>query len=244
MVVIHWWEVETQCKRTTCYLSFRKKLCVGCRFGCIQEGGEEGGENEWRRSDEGRSRWRGSVKVEVGGHSVGSAMDWAGALWTPLQRILLWSVLEERQLVAKWGQIPWEAGWDLICLFQMSVSCNALEAADLAPPSDRSETCCCGVSGVAGCLLTPPAVTLLATWQEPWHGACSSRKRACCLRSDVFWCRSVSASGRSLAPCVRHLYEQLKEKYLRWEAQRPAWCDGESTGLSAWSDVLRDTNFR
>ena len=46
------------------------------------------------------------MKVEVGGHSVGSVMGWAGALWTPLQRILLWSVLEERQLVAKRGQIP------------------------------------------------------------------------------------------------------------------------------------------
>lgn len=50
------------------------------------------------------------MKVEVGGHSVGSAMGWAGALWTPSQRILLWSVLEERQLVAKRGSNPLR-GW-------------------------------------------------------------------------------------------------------------------------------------
>ena len=80
MAVIQRREVERQWKRTSCFLSLRRELCVGRRSGCGRESGElaEGAQ----RQGAGRGN------VEAGGPCVDH----------PVGRMLLWSVLQERQL--------------------------------------------------------------------------------------------------------------------------------------------------
>ena len=77
---------------------------------------------------------------------MGAATDWAGALWSPLWKMVLWSVLEETQLQQSGVKSPEKlAGtrFAFLLLFLwlslMSVPYIALTADDFAPISDRSK---------------------------------------------------------------------------------------------------------